>query len=185
MLSIHALDRPGQAAVGFWNRQRVGTFCQIEFLGALCLQAQMPAKRVEDRFGCVVPEEAREDDFVVEAHRRTLQSWTDKSAARMRFVQAECEDAGVVNMREWDRVRCDLRFGQRFQGRVTGVPALGAIGIFVDIGLPVGGFVDVLLLPTAEERWPVEGAAAEFEVWWADERPQVRLKTGGPQVPAR
>ncbi|MGW4196470.1 SUKH-3 domain-containing protein [Streptomyces sp. NPDC005004] len=59
---------------------------------------------------------------------------------------------------------------------MTCVPNPGATGIFVDIGLPVGGFVDVLLLPRASERWPEEGTVAEFEVWWADERPQVRLK---------
>ncbi|MGW4303301.1 hypothetical protein [Streptomyces sp. NPDC004376] len=57
----------------------------------------------------------------------------------------------MVSVEEWQRVRRGLRFGQRFQGRVTGVPRPGATGIFVDIGLPVGGFVDVLL-PTASER---------------------------------
>ncbi|MGW5101243.1 SUKH-3 domain-containing protein [Streptomyces sp. NPDC004100] len=59
---------------------------------------------------------------------------------------------------------------------MTGVSRPGATGVFVDIGLPVGGFVDVLLLPTASERWPEEGTVAEFELWWVDERPQVRLK---------
>lgn len=85
-----------------------------------------------------------------------------------------------MSIEEWHRVRRGLRLGQRFRGRVTRVPAPGAIGIFVDIGLEVGGFVDVLLLPTAAERWPEEGAAVEFELWWADERPQVRLKPVDP-----
>jgi hypothetical protein len=87
----------------------------------------------------------------------------------------------VVNIEEWHRIRSGLRFGQRFHGRVTGVPTPGATGIFVDIGLPVGGFVDVLLLPTASERWPEEGTVAEFELWWADERPQARLKPVDPR----
>lgn len=51
----------------------------------------------------------------------------------------------------------------------------------MDIGLPVHGFVDVLLLPHDAERWPVEGAEAEFEVWWADERAQIRLKPVEPR----
>jgi hypothetical protein len=63
----------------------------------------------------------------------------------------------------------------------VGVPWPGAIGIFVDIGLDVGGFVDVLLLPEQDELWPVEGAVADFEVWWADSRQQVRLKPSDPR----
>ena len=82
----------------------------------------------------------------------------------------------VVSVEEWIRVRRGLRFGQRCSGTVTAVQNPGATGIFVDIGLPVGGFVDVLLLPREAERWPVEGTVTEFEVWWADERPQIRLK---------
>lgn len=56
------------------------------------------------------------------------------------------------------------------------VPQPGAIGILVDIGLSVGGFVDVLLLPDESEAWPVEGTVADFEIWWADSRQQIRLK---------
>ncbi|MGQ5635731.1 MULTISPECIES: SUKH-3 domain-containing protein [unclassified Streptomyces] len=87
----------------------------------------------------------------------------------------------MVSAEEWIRIRRGLRFGQRFRGTVTAVPRPGAIGIFVDIGLPVGGFVDVMLLPTVAERWPGKGTEAEFEVWWADQRPQVRLKPVDPQ----
>ncbi|MFF4353784.1 hypothetical protein [Streptomyces sp. NPDC001530] len=61
-------------------------------------------------------------------------------------------------------------------GTVVRVPKLGAIGIFVDLGLPVGGFVDVLLLPRDPARWPEEGTVTDFEIWWMDERPQIRLK---------
>jgi len=78
-------------------------------------------------------------------------------------------------------VRRSLRFGQRLPGRVVRVPRPGAIGIFVDVGLPVGGFVDVLLLPIDADRWPREGSVVEFEVWWADERPQLRLKPVDPR----
>ncbi|WP_176735418.1 SUKH-3 domain-containing protein [Actinacidiphila rubida] len=77
---------------------------------------------------------------------------------------------------EWDRIRKDLRLGQRLEGRVSLVPHPGAIGFFVDLGLPIGGFVDVLLLAVEPERWPVVGTVADFEVWWADDRPQLRLK---------
>ncbi|MYS22381.1 SUKH-3 immunity protein [Streptomyces sp. DvalAA-14] len=87
----------------------------------------------------------------------------------------------MVSAEEWIRIRRGLRFGQRFRGTVTAVPRPGAIGIFVDIGLAVSGFVDVLLLPTVAEHWPSEGTKAEFEVWWADQRPQVRLKPVDPR----
>lgn len=64
-----------------------------------------------------------------------------------------------------------------FTGTVVRVPKPGAIGLFVDIGLPVGGFVDVLFLPTAADAWPAEGTVTNFEVWWAGESPQqIRLK---------
>ncbi|MGW2036720.1 hypothetical protein [Streptomyces virginiae] len=77
---------------------------------------------------------------------------------------------------EWAQIRGDLRFGQVFEGTVVKVPRPGAIGIFVDIGLSVGGFVDVLLLPSEGEDWPAEGTVADFEIWWADSRQQIRLK---------
>ncbi|MFD7554786.1 hypothetical protein ACFV9E_09650 [Streptomyces sp. NPDC059835] len=46
----------------------------------------------------------------------------------------------------------------------------------MDIGLNVGGFVDVLLLPSECEAWPAEGTVTDFEIWWADGRRQIRLK---------
>jgi hypothetical protein len=87
----------------------------------------------------------------------------------------------VVTDAEWEAIRGRLRFGQVFRGTVVKVPRPGAIGLFVDVGLAVGGFLDALLLPEREERWPVEGTVADFEVWWADSRRQVRLKPAGPQ----
>lgn len=91
------------------------------------------------------------------------------------------QDARVVSAQDWEAARRRLHFGQRFLGTVVRVPSPGAIGIFVDIGLPVNGFVDVLLLPSEAERWPAEGTESEFEVWWADERLQVRLKPADPR----
>lgn len=82
---------------------------------------------------------------------------------------------------EWQETRRRLHFGQRLFGTVARVPRPGAIGVFVDLGLAAEGFVDVLLLPRDTARWPTEGAELEFEVWWADERPQVRLKPVDPR----
>ncbi|MFJ6662463.1 hypothetical protein [Streptomyces sp. NPDC091383] len=82
----------------------------------------------------------------------------------------------MVSTEEWARERRRLRFGQRLSGRVVLVPRPGAIGVFVDVGLVVGGFVDGILLPQDAERWPTAGTESEFEVWWADDRPQLRLK---------
>ncbi|WP_327148841.1 hypothetical protein [Nocardia sp. NBC_01329] len=81
------------------------------------------------------------------------------------------DDPGV-----WDRVRAGLVLGQRLSGTVARIPRLGAIGIFIDLGLPIGGFVDVLLLPDDTSRWPAEGAITDFLVWWMDpKRAQIRL----------
>ncbi|MGW7208426.1 hypothetical protein [Streptomyces sp. NPDC054837] len=77
---------------------------------------------------------------------------------------------------EWARIRRGLCFGQVFEGTVVKVPRPGAIGIFVDIGLSVAGFVDVLWLPEHSDDWPAEGTVADFEIWWADSRQQIRLR---------
>ncbi|MEU5211769.1 hypothetical protein [Streptomyces sp. NPDC020742] len=74
-----------------------------------------------------------------------------------------------------------MRFGQAYEGTVVRVPRPGAIGIFVDIGLEVGGFVDVVLLPDLSEHWPAEGTVTGFEIWWADRRKQIRLKPSDPR----
>ena len=78
---------------------------------------------------------------------------------------------------DWRRLRPQLRLGQRLTGTVQPSPwPVGVTGIFVDLGLPVGGFVDVLLLPHDAGRWPATGTVTEFEIWWLDDRPQIRLK---------
>ncbi|MER8198647.1 hypothetical protein ABTY00_32440 [Streptomyces microflavus] len=51
----------------------------------------------------------------------------------------------------------------------------------MDIGLGVGGFIDVLLLPEQREDWPTEGTVGKFEIWWADDRQQIRLKPSDPR----
>ncbi|MDX3568479.1 hypothetical protein [Streptomyces sp. ID05-47C] len=89
----------------------------------------------------------------------------------------------MVTDAEWARIRRDLRFGRVFEGTVVKIPRPGAIGVFVDIGLSVGGFVDVLLLPDEGEDWPAEGAVADFEIWWADSRQQIRLKPSDSRFP--
>ncbi|WP_327575651.1 hypothetical protein [Streptomyces sp. NBC_00145] len=82
----------------------------------------------------------------------------------------------MVTDAEWAGIRRGLCFGQVFEGTVVKVPRPGAIGIFVDIGLSVGGFVDVLWLPEQSDDWPAEGTVADFEIWWADSRQQIRLR---------
>jgi len=65
--------------------------------------------------------------------------------------------------------------GQRLTGTVVLVPRLGSIGVFVDLGLPDIGFVDVLRLPHDPERWPRVGTVTTFEVVWITDRCQIRL----------
>lgn len=87
----------------------------------------------------------------------------------------------MVTDAEWTETRRELRFGQVYEGTVVLVPRPGNIGIFVDIGLPVGGFVDALILPHEEGDWPTEGTITDFEIWWADGRQQIRLKPSDPR----
>ena len=57
----------------------------------------------------------------------------------------------------------------------------GVTGIGVDLGLPVGGFVDGLHLPRDPGRWPALGTVTAFIIWWIDERPQIRLVPADPR----
>lgn len=104
--------------------------------------------------------------------RRT--SWGDAVRFALRAGR-RCEDLFVVTDAEWTRIRRSLRFGQVFEGTVVKVPRPGVIGIFVDIGLSVGGFVDAMWLSGEIEDWPVEGTVADFKIFWADSRQQIRL----------
>ncbi|MER6831486.1 hypothetical protein ABT352_36230 [Streptosporangium sp. NPDC000563] len=81
----------------------------------------------------------------------------------------------------WHRLQPQLMLGQRLQGTVLPAPwPAGVTGIFVDLRLPVVGFVDVLLLPHDAERWPAPETVTQFEIWWMDDRPQIRLKPVDP-----
>ncbi|WP_157878200.1 hypothetical protein [Streptomyces torulosus] len=55
--------------------------------------------------------------------------------------------------------------GARLTGTVSALPwGPGLTGMVVDIGRPVGAFVDVLHLPREAEDWPAVGTVTEFEV---------------------
>jgi hypothetical protein len=54
--------------------------------------------------------------------------------------------------------------GDHVTGRVTHIPKPGAIGLFVDLGEPPEGFVDVIILPRSPEQWPPVGTVTAFEV---------------------
>ncbi len=65
---------------------------------------------------------------------------------------------------ELDLQRGRYPLGAHITGRVSHIPRPGAIGLFVDLGEPPGGFVDVLNLPYAADEWPTVGTEATFEV---------------------
>ncbi|MFX0578162.1 hypothetical protein [Nocardia nepalensis] len=74
-------------------------------------------------------------------------------------------------MTEPDPIELDLNAARRMypvgnhvSGTVTLIPRPGAIGLFVDLGRPPFGFVDVLNLPESVDRWPTVGTVTEFEV---------------------
>ncbi|MFF4779363.1 hypothetical protein ACFY05_41760 [Microtetraspora fusca] len=81
----------------------------------------------------------------------------------------------------WNQLRARLQLAQRLSGTAIWVPHPGAIGIGVDVDLPIGGFVDVLLLPRDTTQWPLEGTQMEFYIWWIDEYPQIRLLPADPR----
>lgn len=81
-----------------------------------------------------------------------------------------------------DAARLRFPVGDVVTGRVVHVPQVGVIGLFVDLGGPPTGFVDVLHLPRRDEDWPEVGATATFEV--LQHRPgQVRLWPLGGAIP--
>ncbi|MGW1023758.1 hypothetical protein ACWD4J_08555 [Streptomyces sp. NPDC002577] len=58
-----------------------------------------------------------------------------------------------------------LPAGTRMIGRIARTPwPPGVTGLFVDLGLPVGGFVDMLWLPRDPAGWPAVGTEVELEV---------------------
>ncbi|WP_327352231.1 hypothetical protein [Streptomyces sp. NBC_01304] len=108
--------------------------------------------------------------------------------------------------RAWRRARRDRTFtrvdtgplpaGSRLTGTVTAWPwGFGVTGLFVDLGLPIHGFVDMgALLPP--QGWPPVGTRTEFEVIAVRldldpdggpprGHPQVRLRVTGAPPPGR
>ena len=70
----------------------------------------------------------------------------------------EDEDGLTAVRRRWP-------VGTRARGRVSGHPAgAGRAGVSVDLGDPVRGWVDMLLLPYDPDRWPPVGRTGVFEV---------------------
>lgn len=64
--------------------------------------------------------------------------------------------------------------GDHVTGVVTLIPRPGVVGLFVDLGHPPTGFVDILSLPFSADHWPAVGTVTEFEVL-QHTRGQVRL----------
>jgi hypothetical protein len=60
--------------------------------------------------------------------------------------------------------RNQLPLASQVVGQVRSVPRLGHIGIFVDIGLAVPGFVDSEWLPKNSDHWPSVGVSGRFEI---------------------
>jgi hypothetical protein len=65
---------------------------------------------------------------------------------------------------ELDTARLRFPVGSTVRGRFSAMLRPGAIGMFVDLGEPPQGFVDVLLLPASPADWPSIGTEASFEI---------------------
>jgi hypothetical protein len=75
---------------------------------------------------------------------------------------------------ELDIARLRFPVGATVRGTFSGMLRPGAVGMFVDLGEPPQGFVDVLLLPRSPAVWPPIGMETSFEVLQHARR-QVRL----------
>ncbi|MFE6158714.1 hypothetical protein ACFQ7F_07325 [Streptomyces sp. NPDC056486] len=74
--------------------------------------------------------------------------------------------------------------GTRLTGTVSVLPwGPGTVGLFVDLGLPVVGFVDMAQLPFDPEGWPDVGTVADFEV--ATVRFHLEPPRSAPQIRLR
>ncbi|OXR45638.1 hypothetical protein B7C42_01930 [Nocardia cerradoensis] len=65
---------------------------------------------------------------------------------------------------ELEAARSRYPIGDHVTGVVTLVPRPGVVGLFVDLGHPPTGFVDLLSLPFASDQWPTVGTVTKFEV---------------------
>jgi hypothetical protein len=75
---------------------------------------------------------------------------------------------------ELDTARARFPVGDPISGVVSHVPRPGMIGVFVDLGPAPGGFVDVLSLPRAVDRWPTVATRIRGEIL-QHRRQQVQL----------
>ncbi|MGW0909718.1 hypothetical protein [Streptomyces sp. NPDC002853] len=82
--------------------------------------------------------------------------------------------------------------GTRLTGTVEALPwGPGVVGLFVDLGLPLMGFVDLVHLPLRAEDWPQAGTVTEFEVttvrfhFEPRNAPQIRLRPTATPPPGR
>lgn len=75
---------------------------------------------------------------------------------------------------ELNAARTTYPIGEHVIGTITKIPRPGATGLFVDLGQPPTGFVDVLDLPRSADQWPIIGTVTEFEIL-QHRRGQVRL----------
>ncbi|NKY42618.1 hypothetical protein [Nocardia cerradoensis] len=65
---------------------------------------------------------------------------------------------------ELEAARSRYPIGDHVTGVVTLVPRPGVVGLFVDLGHPPTGFVDLLSLPLAADQWPTVGTVTKVEV---------------------
>ncbi|MFG2497773.1 hypothetical protein ACGFSB_06090 [Streptomyces sp. NPDC048441] len=83
--------------------------------------------------------------------------------------------------------------GTRLTGTVSELPwGPGRTGLFVDLGLPIIGFVDLGQLPLDPDDWPDVGTVADFEVATvrfslepSRSAPQIRLRPTATPPPGR
>ncbi|MEU5996718.1 hypothetical protein [Streptomyces sp. NPDC047197] len=82
--------------------------------------------------------------------------------------------------------------GTRLTGTVSELPwGPGRTGLFVDLGLPIVGFVDLGHLPLTPADWPGVGTVTEFEVttvrfnFEPRGAPQIRLRPTATPPPGR
>lgn len=81
-----------------------------------------------------------------------------------------------------DRQRASAPVGTVVQGTVAYVPRpTGVIGVFVDLGLPTGGFIDLGELPLDTDRWPAVGDNLTLEVQ-QHRQGQIRLSPLDPAL---
>lgn len=75
----------------------------------------------------------------------------------------------------------EMTVGRRVIGQVLDPPTPPRIGILVDLGRSIPGFVDVLRLPDNSGDWPITGTVTDFEVVGVRADGQVWLRPIDPR----